>query len=419
MKWLSFFLVLACAPAVLAANVIFIHPDGAGVAHWQAARFYLVGPDGDLNWDRLPATAIYRGHMQDSLTATSNGGATSHAYGIKVPASGFGTDASKKRPVAASGFRGSLMHEAMKAGIRVGVVNSGSVIEPGTACFLASVEKRDGYEAITKQIVESGADVILSGGEEWFLPKGTAGRHSSEGTRTDGLDLIAAAKERGYHVVYDAAELAAVPAGTRKLLGIFAHEDTFNDMGEAEMSVRKLPPFKPGTPTLAEMTQAALNILAPGPFFLVVEEEGTDNFSNANNAAGTLEALRRADEALGVALRFMEKDPETLLVTAADSVAGGMEAIGFVESPEKLAIASNRRDRNGAPYSFAADGKPFISQPDREGKIHPFVISWSTMLDASGGIVVRGAGKQSEAIQGSFDNTKIYSLMHDVLFEKK
>lgn len=418
MNWLSLVL-LACAPTVFASNVIFIHPDGAGVAHWQAARFLLVGPDGDLNWDRLAATAVYRGHMKDSLTATSNGGATSHAYGVKVPASGFGTDASGQRPVAASGFRGSLMHEAIKAGIRVGVVNSGSVIEPGTACFLASVEKRDGYEAIAQQIVESGADVILSGGEEWFLPKGKPGRHSVEGARTDGLDLIAAAKERGYHVVYDATELSAVPPGTRKLLGVFAHEDTFNDMGEAEMAALKLPPFKPGAPTLAEMTQAALCVLATGPFLLVVEEEGADNFGNANNAVGTLEALRRADEALGVAIRFVEKNPDTLVVTTSDSVAGGMEAIGFVESPEKRAIASNRRDRNGAPYSLNAEGKPFISQTDREGQTHPFVIAWGTLLDASGGIVVRGAGKGSEAIHGSFDNTKIYSLMHDVLFEKK
>ena len=414
----SLFVILLAASALPApaANVIFIHPDGAGVSHWQAARFLWAGPDGELNWDRLPNVAVYRGHMKDALTATSNGGATTHAYGIKVPAATFGTDGtSTERPTAASGKSGSLMHEAIERGIKVGVVNSGSVIEPGTACFLASVAKRDDYAGITTQIVESGADVILSGGEEWFLPEGKAGRHAASGKRTDGLDLIAAARAKGYSVVYDAAELAAVPAGTKKLLGIFAAEDTFNDMGEAEMAALKLPPYKPFAPGLAEMTSAALKILAPGPFLLVVEEEGADNFGNANNAAGTLEALRRADEAFGVARGFVEKNPETLLITAADSSAGNMDVIGLDSSPEKLAIAKNQRDRTGAPYSPGPDGKPFVSRPDRFGQKHLFVITWGTLLDASGGIVVRGAGKNADAIRGSFDNTRIYSLMRETL----
>jgi len=418
MKSLIFPILFAavCASAS-AGNVIFIHPDGAGVAHWQAARFLWAGPDGELNWDRIPNIAVYRGHMADSLSATSNGGATTHAYGIKVPSKAFGTSGEgSERPKSASGFQGSLMHEAMSKGVKVGVVNSGSIIEPGTACFLSSVDRRDGYEEITRQVVESGADVILSGGEEWFLPPGTAGRHVAAGNRTDSRDLIAEAKARGYTIVYDAAELAAVPAGTKKLLGIFAAEDTFNDMGEAEMAALKLPPYKPGVPTLGEMTKAALKVLAPGPFFLVVEEEGADNFGNANNAEGTLEALRRADEAFGIALDFVAQDPNTLLVTAADSVAGNMDVVGFVPSPEKLAIASNRRDRNGAPYSVRSDGKPFQSMPDRRGIVHPFVISWGTLLDSSGGIVVRGAGKNSDQVRGSFDNTKIFTLMRETLF---
>ncbi len=417
--WRILFSLLLVVPAVSASNVIFIHPDGAGISHWQAARFYWAGPDADLNWDRLPNVAVYRGHMEDSVTATSNGGATTHAYGIKVPVKAFGTDGkSDERPVSASGRKGSLMHEAIERGVKVGIVNSGSVIEPGTACFLASVNKREGYEEITKQLVESGADVILSGGEEWFLPEGAAGKFAKAGKRTDGRDLIAEAKKLGYTVVFTKEELAAVPAGTKRLLGIFAEEDTFNDMGEAQMEALKLPPFKPETPTLAEMTAAALKVLAPGPFFLVVEEEGADNFGNANNALGTLHALKRADDAFGVALDFVEKNPETLLITAADSAAGSMDTVGVTPTPEKLALIANGRDQNGAPYSTAPGGKPFLAKPDKSGRELPFIITWSTLLDASGGIVVRAAGKNAGQVNGSFDNTRIYSLMRETLFGK-
>ncbi len=65
-------IVALCATAPLSAqetgNVIFFHPDGTGVNHWLAARMHTVGPDGELNWDRLPAIGVYTGHMADRVT---------------------------------------------------------------------------------------------------------------------------------------------------------------------------------------------------------------------------------------------------------------------------------------------------------------------------------------------------------------
>ena len=39
-------------------NAIFIHPDGAGLNHWGAARMFWAGPDDTLAWDKLPAMAV-------------------------------------------------------------------------------------------------------------------------------------------------------------------------------------------------------------------------------------------------------------------------------------------------------------------------------------------------------------------------
>jgi len=411
------FSILAFCAQAVANNVIFIHPDGAGVSHWQAARFYWAGPDEELNWDRIPHIGVYRGHMADALSATSNGGATTHAYGIKVPSSAFGTDGkSSHQPKAANGETGSLMHEAMRRGVRTGLVNSGSIIEPGTACFVASAGQRDEYEKIAAQVIESGVDLILSGGEEWFLPPSKAGRHVKAGKRSDGRDLIEEAKKNGFTVVFNRVELEAVPADTKKLLGIFAAQDTFNDMDVEQMKALKLPTYQSDAPTLQDMTAAALRLLAPGPFFLVVEEEGADNFANFNNAPGVLDALKRADDAFGTALDFVKKHPDTLLVTAADSSAGSMDVLGFPPKPDLIAKATSGKDSNGAPYGLSLEGQPFLSKPDSSGVRLPFVITWGTLNDASGGILVRAAGKKAESVQGSFDNTKIYSLMRDVLF---
>ncbi len=410
-------LFLAAITNALSGSVIFFHPDGAGISHWQAARFYWAGPDADLNWDRIPEIAVYRGHMADSLSATSNGGATTHAYGIKVGSTAFGTDGKNPgRPLSASGREASLMHEALEAGLRTGLVNSGSVVEPGTACFVASVAGREDSAAIVDQLVGSGVDVIMGGGEEWFLPKGKSGRHVADGLREDGLDLVEKARSLGYHVVFDRKELLETPERTRKLLGIFAADHTFNDVPEDKMKAEKIPTYVEGSPTLAEMTSVALRILGDKTFFLVVEEEGSDNFANVNNAPGTLEALKRADDALGVALDFVEKNKDTLLVTTADSSAGAMDVCGFPATPANAMQILGGRDLNGAPYSLAADGSPFLSRPDRAGRRHPFVIVWGTMKDASGGILVRAAGKNSEKVRGTYDNTRIYQLMRETLF---
>jgi len=411
--------IVLAGPAFAGGNVIFLHPDGAGVAAWQAARMSLRGPDGDLNWDALPAVAVYRGHLGDNLTATSNGGATAHAYGIKPPAASFGADPQTGKPlVSASGFQGSLLMEALAAGIRCGVVNSGSIIEPGTAVFATAARKRNDYEAIAAGVVRSGADVILSGGEEWLLPEGTAGRHVKSGRRKDGLNLVAWAEKAGFTIVYNLDELAAVPASTKKLLGIFATAHTFNDQPASELHAAGKPLYAPGAPTLADMTAKALEILGGGRFFLVVEEEGSDNFGNSNNAEGLLEALARADAALGVASAFVSKNPDTLLVTAADSEAGDPDVIGLDPGKaDQLAIAKNGRDRNGAPYHLDAKGEPFLSAPDKAGVRHPFVITWGSFTDTAGGIVVRAAGRGSENVRGSFGNTDIYRLMRGVLFD--
>lgn len=405
-----------CALTARGASVIFLHPDGAGVSHWQAARMFWKGPDGELFWDRLPHLAIYRGHMRDNLTSTSNGGATTHAYGVKVPRNAFGSEGEGgKPPVAASGRAESLMQEAKRRGFRVGALNSGSVIEPGTACFLASAANREDHEAIAARVMESGVDVLLSGGEEWFLPEGTTGRHGGVGRRTDGRDLVAEAKKLGYRVVFTAEELAAVPPGTEKLLGLFAPAHTFNDMSEVQRLEKQLPYYRAGAPTLAEMLAKTLELFAGDRFFIVAEEEGTDNFGNHNNARGVLEALRRADDALGVALAYGEKHPDTLLVTAADSSAGNMDVIGL-KSEARGRVLEAVRDRNGAPYETAEGGLPFEAAPDQFGQRLPFVVSWGTHKDSSGGIVVRAAGSGAERVRGSMDNTQIYTVMREALF---
>jgi alkaline phosphatase len=400
--------------------VIFIHPDGSGASAWAAARIFTVGPDGMLNWDRMETMGVYRGHMKNQMGATSHGGATSHAFGVKVHWDSYGLD--RTTPITSlSGQPYSILTEAHEAGMATALVNSGHLAEPGTGVFAASAPGRTEADDITLQIIESGVEFILGGGEALLLPQGVVGKFQVPGIRKDGLNLIERAEELGYEVVYTRDELLDLPPETPKVLGVFAAGHTFIDRSEEYLREQEFPMYWHWSPTVAEMTAAALEFLeASGrQFLLVVEEEGSDNFANGNNALGTLTALARADEAIGVAMEFIEKDPATLLITAADSDAGGLQVYP-IRDPDSLVAETPipPTTRNGG----ALDGRegtgtpPFMSQPDQFGNRWPFGIAWASFDDNLGGIVAKAHGLNANLLPTNVDNTDIYRMMYATLF---
>jgi alkaline phosphatase len=368
----------------------------------------------------LERIGVYRGHMKNSMGATSHGGATSHAFGVKVVWDSYGMDGTEPL-TALSGKPLSVLQEAKEAGLATALVNSGHIAEPGTGVFAAGSPSREDTDAISRQVIESGTEIILSGGEILLLPQGVMGKHGSEGVRTDGLNLIERAEELGYRVVYTRQELLDLPSDTDKVLGVFSAYHTFNDETEENLRSLGLPLYDHVAPTVGEMAQVALRLLESRQerFILVVEEEGSDNFANANNAMGVLTALARADEAFGVALEFVDRNPQTLLVTAADSDAGGMQVYPIRDpNPNVVFMVLPPTNRNGGVLD-GVDGSetnPFVSMPDREGKRWPFAIAWASFDDNLGGIVAKAHGLNSRLLPLNVDNTDIYRIMYATLF---
>ncbi|BCP66608.1 alkaline phosphatase [Thermus thermophilus] len=504
-------------------NVIFFHPDGSGLNHWAAARLYFKGPDGLLNWDRLRYMAVYRGHMNNTLTGTSNGGATTHAFGYKVDGLGsFGKDGdgnlnppTDRAIRSLSDYPGSIMREAANAGIPVGIVNDGHIAEPGTGAFLAEVGNRDNWQEITRQIImgrpgmkDTAPWVVMGGGEADTRPKGATLLHrnvnqergqpvnSRTSLRADDLDLEDYWNRQGsgnpsndplqgddWIVVKTRAEferlrqaLRANPNYAPRVLGIFAYQDLFNDRNEEDLIQRGFvrPGLQPGQvgpnnqsrivlwgdydpaqpgynpPTFAEMVEVAITILdraarqQPRPenrrFFLVAEQEAVDNFGNNDNAVGVLHALKDTDDAIGTALAYLARNPNTLILTAADSDAGGLQVVApnrsGVTPPTTVVPAGQETDKAGSvsvnPAAGAASvsapvdgvegrGTPlFLSAPDAFGKRMQFGVAWAGSPDFHGGILSRAAGLNASTLNSlfysRFDNIDVYRLMHATLF---
>jgi alkaline phosphatase len=408
---------LITLPQIQTGNVIFIHPDGTSLSDWNAVRILTAGPDSSINWDRMSGIGLYQGHIRDKVSSSSNAGATVHAYGVKADYHDFGM-IDNQVPISRSGKRISIMQEAIQKKIFTGLINSGSIIEPGSAVFVSSREKRNRYEDITKDVIQSGVDLIFSGGEEWMLPEGVQGRFS-EGKRTDGLNLIEWAIENGYKVIYTKGELVNISMNEKKILGVFAAIHSFNDRKEEDLIAAGLPNYSETAPRLDEMVKFALKFLsAKGQFFLVAEEEGTDNFGNKNNANGKLEALLNADNAIGEVLKFIEANPNSMLITAADSDAGGLGIAGAEVKGLEINAPLPAADYNGAPMD-GVNGTgtlPFISKPDKMGRTFPFGIVWSSNGDLTGPIVARAHGLNADKMNGKIDNTDIYRFMYLTLF---
>jgi glycerophosphoryl diester phosphodiesterase len=235
-----------------------------------------------------------------------------------------------------------------------------------------------------------------------------------------------------------------------KILGVFAAIHTFNDHTEEALGLNSeapLPLYVATAPTVAEMLTASLKILGRDPdgFFITLEEEGTDNFGNNNNALGTIEAMRRADAAIGVAMDYVNsQDSNTLVLTAADSDAGGMQVFQFApytrpsgnfdrnnpdlaeSQPEVPFINVNPTTTNttkvfldGENGSTASEERPWISfkaEDSIDGPMGNFGIAWAGTPDFPGSIVSKAYGMNADLLPSTLDNTFIYELMYKTLF---
>lgn len=463
----------ACAPAHAqtsgassSGNVIFLHPDGSALNSWNAARTYWCGPDSVLAWDALPFMAVYRGHSLDSVGASSNAGATAHAFGYRVQAGGsFGRDGEgdQARPILArSGYAGSVLREAAQAGHPTGVVNDGDLPEPGTGCFFAEVDSRDDALEIARQLIDGRTGheasdrplmVALGGGERFFLPVDlppcgdvlsldcvahTDPVDGKTAARTDGRNLLRDAVSRGWAVLrtrseFDAFrdEMQADPDYAPRVLGLFAADDIFNDVPEelliAKGLVRATAAEDPregrlllygspeGThgfdpPTAEEMHEVALELLArharrtEKPFLLVTEVESSDNFANQNNAIGTLVALRRADAVIAASQEFLARDPRTLILIAADSDASGMQLLnGGPKAIEVNPTGSVDQAQRVATDGIEGRGSAaFVAAPNVNGVSLEFTVGWLGTPDAHGGILARAAGRNADRLQSRY-----------------
>lgn len=362
-------------PITHVQNIILFIGDGMGEGQRTAARWSAAGQSGLLAMDDMAASGWSRTASANSAVTDSAAGATALAAGVKTNNGVIGLDANGRE-------QRTILEFAQAMGMSVGLVTTTQMAHATPAAFAAHVSSRSMMTEIASQMLAARVNVLLGGGEDEFLPTWDSGCFPQPGERTDGRHLVNEAVAAGYVTVCDAAALAAVnPASTTQLLGLFADEGM----------------VRPFSPTLAEMTQKAIDILSqdPGGFFLMVEGGQIDWVSHVNDAAHVISDTIGLDAAVMVAQNFAASHPNTLVIVAADHETGGMSA----------SLTSS---------GGAGEDGPFF-MPDST----PFYVNWTTVGHTAADVPVTAQGPYAQQLAGSYENTHIFQVMLGALVPHK
>ncbi len=286
-------LAASCSPGSPRAprNVIVFISDGAGVGHWTLAKLARA----ELAVDSFPVGGLVQTGGYEHALTESAAGATALSTGVRTRQgwAGLGPDSLPRETV---------LEAAMRAGKAAGLVTTTAIVDATPAAFGAHAH-RGGFLDIKRQMLGQRINVLMGGGRRFFETVSEGG----------AVDLVAEQAEE-YAYVGSAGELSGMDLGSvTHLLGLFAEGST-PDAGER-------------SPTLPQMTSAALEILARDPegFFLMVENEGSDDPAHRNVPADALAAeMLEFDDAVRVALTFQRANPRTLVLVTADHETGGL-----------------------------------------------------------------------------------------------
>jgi len=355
----------AAEPA-LARRVILFIGDGMGPAQVEAAGLYHHGEAGRLSFERLPH------HARVGTDSTRTGGPTDSAAAATAIATALKVDNGViALDTPRTGRALTTVAESFKAdGRAIGVVTTDALTGATPASFVAHVPLRKMGPEIAEQILTtSKPDVIMGASEKTLTPAKTkAAGYLATG---DAAGLGASAER----AIREDLPLAATFPGDRFS---YRYHDTLDEE----------PKYGRVYPTLAEMTTAALAVLdhrgGERGFFLMVESALIDKSGHANRLRDAKSDERilvnctevvELHEAVGAALAFAEKHPDTLVLVTADHETGGLEVI-------------ESRGQGAAPK-----------------------VSWANESHTRTAVDVWAVGPGAERVAGATDNTDVYVIL--------
>lgn len=281
-------------------NVIVLIGDGMGLGQIEIARHMEYGKDGTLFLESLPNVALVRTYPADKQVTDSAAAGTALATAVKTNNKSIGVNAKGEEV-------DSVLDDFQKMGKKVGVISTNTVTDATPAAFTASVSDRyKGQPEAARQMLKNEYDVLLGGGWKYFAPK-----------KQDGVDLLSKFEQKGYTLVKDKEQLAAVK-NADKLLGLFNRSYMNYKQDRDDLNSKE--------PSLELMTKMAIDVLQKDKdgFFLMVEGARIDHAAHAADIPGVWKEMMEFDRTVKQTWEWASERKDTLVLVLADHETLGL-----------------------------------------------------------------------------------------------
>lgn len=302
-------------------NVIVIIGDGMGPNDITLAEQTLDSVyDFGLVLNQIKHHGLSTTHSANEDITDSAAAATALSTGVKTNNGIIGKDPSENDLK-------TMAETAREAGKKVGIVTDDKLSGATPSAFTVHSVSRNNTSEIISSIIKFKADVIM--GEDH---NSVFGPIDSEARAIIDNDYVVAKDFKRFDEV-----LNTDPNNDKLFLGIM---DRYSSVA---------------SDNLALATNVALDRLKnDNGFFLMIESCGTDKFGQNNNINGKLNSVVSLDRTVAAVLKFMEKNPDTLLIVTSDHDTGGVK---LPEGDEKLSSLLTTKEHTATPVRVFAVGK--------------------------------------------------------------
>ena len=343
-------------------NVILIIGDGMGPAQIGLLEAYARQSENPVIRSRTTAfTRILNegGTLGVSMTNSFNSVVTDSASSATQLATGKPANPETIGIDVIGNPSDSLIVIAKKQGKSTGIVSDVRITHSTAAAFGAHQPSRMLENEIAIDMLETGADVMLSGGLRHWIPQKannqespiyqhlssiTDGAIKIQSKRKDDRNLLEEAISKGYKLAFTKDQMDSI---TGKTLGLFSH----SALPDAIITDRNKANPNRTIPTLREMSQKAIETLEKNEngFFLMIESGLIDWAAHYNDTGTMLHEMLKMDDTLHYVLDWAKDREDTLIIVTADHETGGF---GFSYSsahiPKPKALAGSAFKNN--PY---------------------------------------------------------------------
>ncbi len=262
-------------------NIILIIGDGMGLNQVELTKKF--GPRKELDLEKAEYKGMINTNCLDNYVTDSAAAATAIATGVRTLYERIGMDQDGNNLK-------TILDYAYEAGMMTGLLTTDNLTGATPGGFSAHVLNRyNDKEKIVRDQINSTIDVLMGYGEIEFYEK---------------KDEI---EKKGWDYIEDRKSMEK--SKSNKIISVFSKLTNEENL-----------------PTLAEMTEKAIDVLSKDKdgFVLVIEEAQIDKKIDRGLIDEMMDAVISLDKALRVALNFMRKNDDTIVIVLADHETGGL-----------------------------------------------------------------------------------------------